>query len=421
MNKKTVRAWILYDWANTVFALCVMSAFFPILLKQYYLLPENSYTSTEKLGLTNGISGIIIAILSPILAVTIAAKDARKKSLILLSLLGAVSTILIYFVGQGQWVTAVILFALANIGYRLANLSYDALLPAVSSPQNAHNVSSVGFAAGYLGCIVLFSISIFMVSNPAAFGIKNPAEAAKLSILFTGLWWIFFALPLYFAKIPKEPRSDSNFSIKKCFEDLATISVFAVKQPLIRFFLIAYWFYIDGVHTFVMMAADYGLSLGFSQQTLMTALLCVQVTAFPCAIILGNLAKKFGALKIISFCIFVYIIISLGAGWLMKTEGHFIIFACFVGCVQGAIQALSRSLFSLIIPKDRSTELFGLYNTLGRFAVFAGPVFMVISIIIAQKTGFDTETAKRIGVSSLALLFIIGFLFLIPVFRLEKI
>ena len=256
-----------------------------------------------------------------------------------------------------------------------------------------------------------------MVSKPEFFGIKNAAEAAKLSILFTGLWWIFFALPLYFVKIPKEPRTNGDFSIRKCFKDLIDITIFAMKKPIIRFFLIAYWFYIDGVHTFVMMAADYGLSLGFSQQTLMKALLCVQITAFPCAIFFGILARKIGALRIISFCIFVYILISIGAGWIMKTERDFILFACLIGCVQGSIQALSRSLFSLIIPKDRSTELFGLYNTFGRFAVFAGPIFMVISMIIAQKVGFDMETAKRIGVSSLSLLFITGLLFLIPVFK----
>jgi UMF1 family MFS transporter len=407
----------LYDWADSAFALCVLSAFFPILLKNYYLPPELSAFSTTKLGFANGISGFTAALLCPIFAAIIAQKDTRKNALTIFSILGAAATILLYFVQTGQHFFALLLFIVANIFYRLSIMCHDSLLPAVALPKNRHRVSAIGFSAGYLGCGLVFAVNIFMVSNPSAFGISNSLDASKISILTAGLWWIIFASPLYFAKIHANPRLNNKEKsfVHSFISDLKETFVFAWKSPQIRFFLIAYWFYIDGVHSFVMMAVDYGLSLNFSPKTLMISLLCVQITAFPFAILAGLSANKFGAKKILLISILIYVLITLGAAWIIKKEWQFTLFAIMTGLVQGGIQSVSRSYFSLIIPKDKDTELFGLFNTLGRFAVAAGPILIAGSIILSQKMGFTGNIPQRIGISSLILPFAIGFFLLCKV------
>ena len=396
-NKTPVVAWALYSWADSAFALCVLAAFFPVLLKNYY----TTGNSTVALGFANGISGISAAILCPIVASIIARNDLRQKSLTLFSILGAATTVLLYFVQAGQYMPALFLFAVANIFYRLSIMSHDSLLPAVADFKNRHRVSAIGFGAGYLGCTIVFIVSILTISH---------SGQIKHSLLIAGIWWIIFAIPLYTAKVGGRPRltAINNWSPA----DLKQTIAFAWNNPQIRIFLIAYWFYIDGVHSFVMMATDYGLSLGFSQKTLMYSLLIVQLTAFPFAIISGLSAAKFGAKRILLISVFVYTTVTICAAWLMSEEWHFLLFAFLTGLVQGGIQSVSRSYFSLIIPKDKSTELFGLFNTVGRFAVAAGPILIALTVIFAQNLGFSETIPQRIGISSLILPFALGFILL---------
>ena len=410
----SVKAWIFYSWADSAFALCIMAGFFPVLFRNYYLSPELVADSTAKLGFANGISGIIAALLCPIFAAFIAQKDSRQKSLAIFTLLAVFATILLFFVQGGQYYIALFLFIAANIFYRLCGMCHDSLLPAVAVEKKRHRVSAIGFSAGYLGGAIIFILNIFMVSEPSFFGFDSSVSAAKFCILTAGLWWLVFSLPIFYAKIPRTPaRSGDNESAFDSFwKNLKETAVFAWKNPKIRMFLIAYWFYIDGVHSFVMMAADYGLSLGFSPERLMVSLLAVQLTAFPFAVIAGLAAQKFGARKILLSSIAIYAAITLSAAWTMNEEWQFTMFAVLVGLVQGGIQSVSRSYFSLMIPGGKQTELFGLFNMLGRFAVATGPVLIAVCIIIAQNLGFEGKTPQRIGISSLVLPFAIGFILL---------
>jgi len=411
----SVKSWILYSWADSAFALCILAGFFPILFRNYYLSPELVADSTAKLGFANGISGIIAALLCPVFAAIIAQKDSRQKSLAIFSLLGIFSVILMYFVQIGEHIQALILFIIANIFYRLSNMCHDTLLPAVAIPKNRHRISAIGFSAGYLGGAIIFALNIFMVSNPSFFGFHDTVSAAKFCILIAGLWWFVFSLPIYFSKIPRQPQNIENSALNSFWKSLKETAIFAWKKPQIRIFLIAYWFYIDGVHSFVMMAADYGLTLGFSPERLMVSLLVVQLTAFPFAVIAGLAAHKFGAKKILFVSIAIYTAITLSAAWTMNYEWQFTMYSVLIGLVQGGIQAVSRSYFSIIIPQDKQTELFGLFNMIGRFAVATGPLLIAVSIVMAQNLGFEGITPQRIGISSLVLPFTIGFILLFKV------
>jgi len=404
--------WIAYSWADSAFALCILSAFFPILFKNYYLSPELAADSTARLGFANGISGFIAALLCPVFAVIIAQKDKRKKSLTIFSLLGISVVLLLYFIQDGQYFFAIILFIAANIFYRLSSMCHDSLLSAVALPKNCHRVSAIGFSAGYLGGAIIFGLNILMVSYPSSFGFKDTITAAKLSVLTAGLWWLIFSLPLYFTRIERQPHNLVADSLNSFLTNLKDTIKFAWKTPKIRIFLIAYWFYIDGVHSFVMMAADYGLSLGFPPGRLMLSLLAVQLTAFPFAILAGLAAHKFGAKKILFISIAIYTAITICSAWIMEKGWQFTLFAIFTGFVQGGIQSVSRSYFSLIIPADKQTELFGLFNMLGRFAVAAGPILIALCTIAAQSYGFSGNIPQRIGITSLVLPFAIGFFLL---------
>lgn len=417
MNKKEIWAWCFYDWANSAFALTVMAAFFPAFFKGYWSSGVDGAITTARLGFGNAFAGLCVALLSPILGAMAGAGKAKKQFLIFFICLGIIMTGGLFFIPKGEWFVAISIFLMARIGFNLSNLFYDAYLVDVADIKDRDIVSSWGYGIGYLGCGILFIINFIMYLNPALFGLKDGTIAVRVIFLSAALWWMLFSFPILFLVHEKESSTCSNISgvVILGFKRLLKTTKEILHNKNILLFLIAYWFYIDGVHTVVMMCTDFGLSIGISMKMLMIALACVQFIAFPSAILFGLLSERIGAKNVIVFAVAIYIIITLGGAWILKTGTHFIFFACLTGTVQGAIQALSRSYFSKMIPDNDSCDYFGFYNMVGRFAIILGPAIVAFSNLIMHNVGFRAQTASRSGISALAVLFIIGGILLLRV------
>ncbi len=416
-DRKAIVSWCLYDWANSAFALTVMAAFFPAFFTKYWCSGADTAIITFRLGMGNTVAGLIVAVLSPLLGAIAGAGRAKKKFLFMFICVGVVMTSGLFFVAQGQWLFALTIYIFARMGFSLANLFYDAFIIDVALPRERDVVSSLGYGLGYLGCGILFGLNILMYNKPSLFGLKDGVEAIRISFLSAAAWWLIFSFPVLF--FVREKRQVGRESIGTVVTNglgkLRAMAADVSKDRNMLFFILAYWFYIDGVDTVVIMAKNFGLSIGLPMGVLMIALLCVQFVAFPCAVAFGFLARHIGAKNIILICIVMYILITVGGAWVLKTGTHFIIFACLTGTAQGAIQALSRSLYSRMIPQDREGEYFGLYNTVGKFAVILGPAIVAVANIGAYHFGLRGAVASRCGISALAVLFFVGGLLLLKV------
>ncbi|MBN2714727.1 MAG: MFS transporter [Deltaproteobacteria bacterium] len=411
-SKKAMWAWCFYDWANSVFALTVMAAFFPGFFKGYWSAGVDTAISTARLGFGSAIAGLAVALLSPLAGSLMPAfENPKKKQLLFWAVTGAAFTAILFVVPKGEWLWALTVYIVARMGFSLANLFYDALLVDVSTAQNRHIISSLGYALGYLGCGILFVINLMMYKTPSAFGLASGGEAVRFSFPLAALWWVMFSIPMAVYVKEQRPAPLSAKQRQSVFNGLKILKstgrdIFGRRET--GLFLLAYWFYIDGMHTIVMMATDYGLSIGLSLSALMTALLVVQLVAFPSAIGAGFLTRKIGAQNTILMAIGVYICIAIGGGWVMRTDTHFIMFAGLTGVVQGAIQALSRSLFTTMIPAGKEAPYFGFYNMVGRFAVILGPAIVGGCNLLLHRLGMPSHIAARTGFSMLALLFVAG-------------
>ena len=397
----------MYDWANSVFATAVMSAFFPIFFKKYWASGLDAAISTKYLGNTNSIAGLAVAFSAPILGAIADNAKTKKYFLFLFAALGIFSTVMLYYVDYGDWFSAASLYTLAMIGFIGSIVFYDSMLVRISNPQNIDRISVLGFALGYLGGGLLFALNVVMYLKPDLFGISSAPQAIKISFVSVGIWWALFSIPMFMYVDDRNPEGVSiKKSIRKGLRQLADTISKVRKQKNILLFLLSYWVYIDGVHTIVVMAADYGLSMGLDQKHLIGALLLVQFVGFPAALSFTWVAERFNAKVGIVITLICYTFISIYAYWL-DTEIEFYILAVSVGLVQGGTQSLSRSLFASIIPPKKAAQYFGLYNMMGKFAAIIGP-FLVGSI------GIWTGN-MRMSLPIIAAMFIIGIALLLAV------
>ena len=404
-NKRAVWSWAFYDWANSAYSTTVMAGFFPLFFKEYWADPHNPNQSTFYLGMANSIASIVVASLAPLLGSIADQGSAKKKFLIFFAFLGVIMTGGLWMVSQGNWQMAVLFYVIATIGFASGNVFYDSLLPGLASEERVDIVSSLGFGLGYLGGGLLFLVNVFMYLKPEIFGISDGATAIKLSFLSVAVWWAVFTIPLILF-VP-EPKNYDAVDIKNAIQMgwIQLIQTFDEirNMKVVGTFLLAYFFYIDGVDTIIKMAVDYGMSLNFSGESLIIALLIVQFVAFPAALIYGQMASKVGIKTAIMIGIIAYSFITF-LGYFITKAWHFYVLAILIGLFQGGIQALSRSLYTRIIPAEKSAEFFGFYNMLGKFAAIIGPALMgTISLV----TG-----SARLGILSILLLFILGAFFL---------
>ena len=311
-------------------------------------------------------------------------------------------------VEQGYWQMAIMFYILATIGFSSANTFYDSFLPHLDSKDRLDWISSLGYSLGYIGGGILFLINVLMFLNPDAFGLTDQTMAINVSFLMVAIWWAFFSIPMYLF-VP-EPKVNKDISFIKsirlgCYQIKETFLEIK-KFKYVMLFLLSYWFYIDGVDTIVKMSVDYGLSIGFESDSLITALLIVQFVAFPATLLYCKFGDWIGTKQAIYVSIIGYSIITV-FGYFMQEKWHFYTLAIFIGFFQGGIQALSRSLYSKIIPKNNTAEFFGFYNMLGKFAAVIGPALMGIM------TYYTSDPRK--GILSILVLFLMGFILLLKV------
>ena len=400
-QKKAIWSWSLYDWANSAFATTVMAGFFPVFFKSYWANPDNPQESTFYLGLANSIASIIVAALAPFLGAVADKASAKKKLLFFFAFLGIVMTGALWFVQAGLWQIAVVFFITATVGFSGANIFYDSLLPGIASEQRVDYVSSLGFALGYIGGGLLFAVNVLMYLKPVFFGIPDGATAIRISFVTVAVWWAVFSIPVFL--FVEEPRFEAAIGIRGAvragwLQLKATLS--DIKHlKVVGLFLLAYWFYIDGVDTVIKMAIDYGTSLGFESSSLIVALLIVQFVAFPAALLYNLFASKVGVKRGLIVAICAYICITI-LGVLMQRVWQFYALAILVGLFQGGIQALSRSYYTRLIPEKKAAEFFGFFNMLGKFATVLGPLLMGTITLVTK--------SNRIGILSILVLFLAG-------------
>ena len=382
INKETL-SWAFYDWANSAFATSIMAGFFPIFFKQYWCSGVEASTSTFRLGLANSIGSLVVIFLAPLLGAMADQAGAKKKFLIFFTMLGVMMSAGLYTVAQGAWLMACLFYIFGIIGFSGGNVFYDSLLVNVATPASSDRVSALGFALGYLGGGLLFAGNVIMTLKPSLFGLADAAGAVRLSFLTVAVWWAVFSLPiLLWVNEPASPaRPVRQGMVAAGFRQLFTTFKEIRKLRVVFLFLAGYWLYIDGLDTIVRMAVDYGLALGFDSSGLILALLITQFVGFPAALVFGRLGEKMGTKKAILLGIGIYLLVTVWAMFMEKI-GEFYLLAVAIGLVQGGVQSLSRSLYSRLIPADKSAEFFGFYNMLGKFAAVIGPLLMgLVSVL----------------------------------------
>jgi UMF1 family MFS transporter len=407
-ERKKVLSWAFYDWANSAFATTVIAGFFPVFFKQFWSGGSTATESTFRLGAANSVASLIIVVLAPVLGAIADKGGAKKRFLMFFALMGVVMTGALYLVAEGRWGMAVFLYIMGLIGFSGGNVFYDSLIMEVARPAKVDMVSALGFAFGYLGGGLLFAFNVFMTLKPEIFGLSGPGEAVRISFLSVALWWAVFSIPIFlFVREPRTDRVEKGWgAVKGGFRQLRDTFHEIRSLRVVFIFLLGYWLYIDGVDTIVRMAVDYGMSIGFDSNGLILALLITQFIGFPSAIVFGKIGEKLGPKTGIFIGLGIYVIVTVWA-YFMTSVAEFYALAAAIGLVQGGVQSLSRSLYTRIIPANKSAEFFGFYNMLGKFAAVIGPV-MVGWVGV-------TFGNPRLGIVSIVVLFLSGAAFLYKV------
>lgn len=403
MNEKKMtlleKSWILYDVANSAFILLV-STIIPIYFKN--LATQNGISSSDSTAFFSyaiSVSTIIVAILGPTLG-SVGDTKGYKKPLFTFFLIMGVLGLASMAIPVG-WIIFLALFVVAKVGCSGSMIFYDSMLTDITEEDRMDNISSHGYAWGYIGSCIPFTISLVLIMFADKIGL-SATVATSIAFILNAAWWFCVTIPLlkkykqvYYVEKQKNFVKESFGRLSKFFGELK-------KNKKVFFFLIAFFFYIDGVYTIISMATSYGKDVGISDNNLLFALLLTQIVAFPCAIIFGKLSKKIKSDKLISICILGYAAISIFALQLDKTWEFWFLAVC-VAVFQGAIQALSRSYFAKIIPKNKSSEYFGVFDIFGKGASFIGTLLMGVSTQISG--------TSKAGVAVMALMIIVGYVF----------
>ena len=413
------KSWILYDIGNSAFILLVAT-----LVPIYFNALASSAGVNEDLylsywGYAGSIATVLVAILGPVCG-TLADRKLKKQFFLFAMLLGVVSCAALGF--APGWLSFLAVFILARVGYSASLVFYDSMLPEITDDSRMDSVSSMGYAFGYIGSVIPFVVCLILVLMPDTFGLTT-GSAMVIAFLITAVWWVVCAIPLLrryrqtaFVDAEKSPLLDSFRQLGRTIRD-------AKQEKHIFLYLVAFFFFIDGVYTIIDMATAYGTALGLDTTGLLLALLVTQIVAFPCSILFGRLSAKFDTGLLIKVCILCYTGITLFAAFLVS-QWQFWLLAVLVGMFQGGIQALSRSYLGKIIPPERSGEFYGLMDIFGKGASFVG---MTLVSVVSQLTAGTqlhifglTLQNENIAVFSLIILFVIGYVLFCKADKLNK-
>lgn len=396
---KSERNWVLYDVGNSAFTMLV-TTIMPIYFN--FLAGEAGVSQVDYLaywGYGASLVTLIVAFLGPILG-TLTDNKGFKKPIFLISLiLGAAGCIGLGF--AKAWLAFLVLFIITKVGYSASLIFYDSMLPDITTQERMDRVSSSGYAWGYIGSCIPFVMCLGVVLGKDALHLEM-GTAMLIAFVITAVWWVGMTIPLLRCYQQKFYVEHKGSALLDSFKRLGKTLAQARKHSKIFWFLIAFFFYIDGVYTIIDMATSYGEALGLETSGLLLALLVTQIVAFPCAILFGRLAQKYDTEKLIFVCITAYLGIAVFAIFLTNLV-QFWILAVLVGMFQGGIQALSRSYFTKIIPPEQSGEFFGIYDICGKGAAFLGTTLVGL---VSQLSG-----SINIGISVLSVLFVLGFVF----------
>lgn len=394
---KMEKYWILYDVGNSAFTLLV-STIIPIYFNA--LAGNAGISEVDYLaywGYAASISTVIVAILGPTMGTVADTRNYKKPLFVFFMMIGVIGCAALSV--PASWIVFLVVFVIAKVGYNASLIFYDSMLVDVTTPERMDKVSSHGYAWGYIGSCIPFIISLVFVLMYESIGITMNT-AMMLAFLINAAWWVLMTLPLLknyrqknFAAPPEHPIKDSLIRLGHTLRDIK-------KEKKIFLYLLAFFFFIDGVYTIIEMATAYGSALGLDTTGLLLALLVTQIVAFPCALIFSRFSKRYETTKLIKVCIAAYTLIALFAIQLDK-QWEFWFLAVMVGMFQGAIQALARSYFAKIIPAEKSGEYFGIYDICGKGASFMGTTLVGI---VAQITN-----VANAGVAIIAVMFVIGF------------
>ena len=381
---KEVKAWISYDLGNSAFATTVVAAFFPIFYNQFWASNIDSVLSAEYLSWTLVISNVALLFTAPLIGAVTDISKTTKKLFISMVLISIICVGLLFFVEAGSWIYALVFFGIANYFFSASNVLYDKILVQITSPDLFSKISGYGYAWGYFGGGLLFLINALMSLNPELFGLSSQAEAIRWSFITVSIWWSIFLLPLSITYKERDIQSSKKVlsrSLGNIFSTLKSIPEY--KNVFI--FLIAFFLFIDGVHTVMALASTFALNLGLDTSSIIIALILVQFIAFPSTIMWSYIAEKRGDKLVINISIVIYIAIILFS-FSLSNSTEFYILASLVGFVQGGIQGSSRSLFAKLIPPEKAGEFFGIFNTFGKAGAFMGPALVGIFLAIFKNT-----------------------------------
>ncbi len=409
LHRPELRAWAMYDWANSAFILVIITTVFPIYYSQVAAAELEKSTRLSYFAWTTTGALAAVALLSPILGALADYLGRRKRMMAGFLGFGVVATCCMFFIGEGDWPLALLLFALGNVGISLSFVFYDSFLPHIADGKEIDRVSAAGYALGYLGSGLLLILNLWWINKPEIFGIPDTGTATRLAFVSVGLWWAGFSIPL-FRRVPEPPRqvetdevgaaSALRVTFRRLLETFRDLRG-GYRQAFLM--LLAFLVYNDGIGTIIRMAAIYADEQGLPQESVIFAILLVQFIGIPCAFIFGNVAARIGTKQAILIGVGVYMVISIVA-YKMETIREFYLLAILVALVQGGTQALSRSLFASMIPKHKAAEFFGFFAVFEKFAGILGP--MIFALMVGL-----TGSSQR-GILSVIVFFVIGGLLL---------
>lgn len=416
LSRPELRAWAMYDWAVSAVQTTIMAAVFPLYFVEIAKLDLPESRATQAIATANTVVAIVLAVLSPVLGAVSDYVAAKKRMLGASMVVGVAAVAGMFFVQQGDYRMALVLFVISLIGATASTVFYDALLPHIASEDEIDRVSSAGYAIGYIGGGLLLALNLAWILKPQWFGLPtgpNLSDAdrtlpTRLALLSVAIWWVVFSIPL-FRRVPEPPRtreadevSGGNVLVVPFIRVAETFRALrGYKHAFLM--LLAFMIYNDGIQTIQKMATTYGKEMGIANSVLITAILVVQFVGVPFSFLFGAIANRIGAKRAIFIGLLVYAGISI-LGYYMRTAAHFVLLAAMVATVQGGTQALSRSLFASLIPTHKSGEFFGFYSVFEKFASIFGPLLFWITIA--------TTGSSRNAILSVILFFAIGALVL---------
>ncbi|MBO9597504.1 MAG: MFS transporter [Cohnella sp.] len=394
-HPKTIKSWVMYDWANSAFATTIMAAVMPI----YYI---DAIGGTDAgWGFTQSLAGGLIAVMSPLLGAIADHSDRKIPFLRLFTLLGIIASMLLAIPGEGDIYLASAFVILGMIGFGAGNTFYDALLNDITSPGLREKVSARGFSMGYLGGGLLLALNIVIIQQPGWFGLADSTGGSQVSFVMVGIWWLVFSLPLL-TKVKERGKGNASKVGEQVVAGLKRLrTTFAQirRYPELWKFVVAYWFFFDGVNTVIVMATSYGKTIGIETGPLITALLITQFIGFPATFLFGNLAVRLGPKRMLIVAQALYIVIVV-LGYFMTNATHFYILAALVGLVQGGSQATARSIYSKLIPDGRAAEFNGFLSATSRFFSFIGPLVFALVRVFTD--------SSRTALLAIAFFFVVG-------------